>query len=102
MDYLLRTNTESQMDDALEAAGILRETDIGGGTGELALLPVAGAYLDRIGPIPAQLDPEGEVIKDGDTRYHANLRVVFELTEEQEAMLPQVSPPPAIPYRVFA
>ena len=102
MDYLLRTNTESQMDDALEAAGILRETDIGGGTGEMALLPVPGAYLDRIGPIPPQLDPEGEVIKHGDTRYHANLRVVFELTEEQEGMLPQVSPPPAIPYRVFA
>lgn len=100
-DYLLRTNTEAQMDDALEAAGILRETDVGGGTGELVLLPVPGAYLDRIGPIPAQLDQEGEVIKDGDTRYHANLRVTFELTEEQEAMLPQVAPQPAVPYRVF-
>jgi hypothetical protein len=100
MDYLLRTNTEAQMDDALEAAGILVEQDMG--DGELALMPVPGAYLDRIGPIPAQLDPEGEVIKDGDTRYHANLRVTFELTEQQEAMLPQVAPQPAVPYRVFA
>ena len=101
MDYLLRTNTEAQMDDALEAAGILRETDIGGGTGEMALLLVAGAYLDRIGPIPAQLDPEGEVIKDGDTRFHANLRVTFDLTAGQVAALPLVVPAPTVPYRVF-
>ena len=102
MDYLLRTTTEAQMDDALEAAGVLRETDIGGGTGELALLPVPGAYLDRIGPIPAQLDPEGEVIKDGDSRYHANIRVTFDLTAAQIAVLPLVDPAPSVPYRVFA
>ena len=100
MDYLLRTNTEAQMDDALEAAGILVEQDMG--KGELALLPVPGAYLDRIGPIPAQLDPEGEVIKDGDTRYHANIRVTFDLTAAQVALLPVVSPAPSVPYRVFA
>ena len=100
MDYLLRTTTEAQMDDALEAAGILVEQDMG--EGELALMPVPGAYLDRIGPIPAQLDPEGEVIKDGDTRYHANLRVTFDLTAAQVAMLPVVSPAPSVPYRVFA
>jgi hypothetical protein len=100
-DFMLRTTTEAQMDDALEAAGILRETDIGGGTGELALLPVPGAYLDRIGPIPATLDPEGEVIKDGDNRYHANIRILFELTPEQLAALPLVVPAPSVPYRVF-
>ena len=99
MDYLLRTNTEAQMDDALEAAGILVEQDMG--EGELALLPVPGAYLDRIGPIPAQLDPEGEVIKDGDTRFHANLRVTFDLTAGQVAALPLVVPAPTVPYRVF-
>jgi len=102
MDYLLRTNTESQMDDALEAAGILRETDIGGGTGELALIPVPGAYVDFIGPIPARLDPEGEIITPSDTRFHANLRVTFELTPEQVAALPTFDPLPSIPYRVFA
>lgn len=99
MDYLLRTNTEAQMDDALEAAGILVEQDMG--EGELALMPVPGAYLDRIGPIPATLDPEGEVIKDGDNRYHANIRILFELTPEQLAALPLVVPAPSIPYRVF-
>jgi len=99
MDYLLRTNTESQMDDALEAAGIVVEQDMG--EGELALLPIAGAYLDRIGPIPAQLDPEGEIIRPGDSRYHANLRVTFDLTAAQVAMLPLVDPAPTVPYRVF-
>ena len=100
MDYLLRTTTEAQMDDALEAAGILVEQDMG--EGELALMPVPGAYLDRIGPIPAQLDPEGEIIRDGDPRYHANLRVTIELTEEQVEALPTFDPLPSIPYRVFA
>ena len=100
MDYLLRTTTEAQMDDALESAGILVEQDMG--EGELALLPVPGAYLDRIGPIPAQLDPEGEIIRDGDSRYHANLRVTIELTEEQVEALPTFDPLPSIPYRVFA
>jgi hypothetical protein len=98
-DFMLRTTTEAQMDDALEAAGILVEQDMG--ESELALMPVHGAYLDRIGPIPATLDPEGEVIKDGDNRYHANIRILFELTPEQLAALPLVVPAPSIPYRVI-
>jgi hypothetical protein len=87
-DYMLRTDTEAQMDDALEAAGLLVEQDIGGG--ELKLLPIPGCYVDRIGPI-----------KD-DTRYHANIRVTFELTPEQIEALPTFTPEPTIPYRVFA
>jgi len=102
MDYLLRTNTEAQMDDALEAAGILRETDIGGGTGELALLPIAGAYLDRIKPIPPQYDADGKIVRPGHPEYHANLRVTIELTPDQVAGLPTFDPLPSIPYRVFA
>jgi hypothetical protein len=99
MDYLLRTATESQMDDALEAAGILVERDMG--EGELALLPVPGAYLDRIGPIPAQVDPDGNIVKPGHPEYHANLRVTIELTEEQVEALPTFDPLPSVPYRVF-
>ena len=100
MDYLLRTTTEAQMDDALEAAGILVEQDMG--EGELALLPVPGAYLDRIGPIPPQYDADGNIVKPGHPEYHANLRVTIELTEEQVAALPTFDPLPSIPYRVFA
>jgi len=100
MDYLLRTNTEAQMDDALAAAGILVEQDMG--EGELALMPVPGAYLDRIGPIPPQYDVDGNIVKPGHNEYHANLRVTIELTEEQVAALPTFDPLPSIPYRVFA
>jgi hypothetical protein len=94
-DYMLRTNTEAQMDDALEAAGLLED-------GPMGTYPVAGCYVDRIGPIPAQLDPEGEVIRDGDSRFHANIRVTFELTPDQVDQLPTFTPEPGIPYRVFA
>jgi hypothetical protein len=87
-DFMLRTDTEAQMDDALEAAGLLVEQDLG--EGEIALMPVPGCYLDRIGPMP------------GDSRYHANLRVAFEMTEEQIAALPTFTPTPVIPYRVWA
>jgi hypothetical protein len=100
MDYLLRTNTEAQMDDALEAAGILVEQDMG--EGELAMMPVPGAYLDRIGPIPPQYDADGNIVKPGHPEFHANLRVTIELTEEQVAALPTFDPLPSIPYRVFA
>jgi hypothetical protein len=100
MDYLLRTTTEAQMDDALEAAGILVEQDMG--EGELALLPVPGAYLDRIGPIPPQYDADGNIVKPGHPEFHANLRVTIELTEEQIEALPTFDPLPTIPYRVFA
>jgi hypothetical protein len=99
-DYMLRTDTEAQMDDALEAAGLLVEVDQGGG--ELVLMPVAGCYIDRIGPIPAQLDSEGEVIRDGDSRYHLNLRVTIDLTAAQVALLPTFTPTPGVPYRVWA
>ncbi len=99
-DYMLRTDTEAQMDDALEAAGLLVEVDQG--EGEIALMPVAGCYVDRIGPIHARVDEEGIIVKPGDSRYHANNRVTFELTEGQVEALPTFTPTPGIPYRVFA
>lgn len=94
-DFMLRTDTEAQMNDALEAAGLLED-------GPMGTYPVAGCYIDRIGPIPAQLDPEGEVIRDGDSRYHLNLRVTIDLTAAQVALLPTFTPTPGVPYRVFA
>jgi hypothetical protein len=99
-DYMLRTDTEAQMDDALEAAGLLVEVDQG--EGEIALMPVPGCYVDRIGAIPPSYDIDGNIVRPGDNRYHANIRVTFELTEEQVAALPTFTPTPGIPYRVFA
>ena len=98
-DFMLRTDTEAQMDDALEAAGILVEQDMG--DGEIALMPVPHCALDRIGPIPPTLDRDGNEIHPGDPRYHANLRVAFELTEEQVDTLPTFTPISSVPYRVF-
>jgi len=99
MDYLLRSTTESDLDDALIAAGLAEEvTDE---DGEVMVLPVTGVTLDRIGPIPAQVDEEGVILRPGDNRYHANLRVSFELTKAQEDELPLVDPLPTVPYRVF-
>jgi hypothetical protein len=98
-DYMLRTDTEAQMDDALEAAGLLVEVDQG--EGELVLMPVAGCYVDRIGAIPAQYDVDGNIVKPGHPKYHANLRVTIELTQAQIDELPTFTPTPGIPYRVF-
>jgi len=99
IDYLLRAITESDLDDALIAAGVAQEvTDP---DGEVTVLPVEGITLDRIGPIPAQVDEEGIIVRPGDNRYHANLRACIELTKEQEDALPTFDPIPSVPYRVF-
>jgi hypothetical protein len=98
-DFMLRTDTQDEMDDALIAAGVAQEvTDE---DGEVTVQPVPGVYLDRIGPIPAQVDPDGIIIKPGHAEYHANLRVTIELTEEQVEALPTFDPLPSVPYRVF-
>jgi hypothetical protein len=99
MDYLLRSTTESDLEDALIAAGLAEErTDT---DGEVTVEPVAGVTLDRIGPIPASYDADGNIVKPGHPEFHANLRVSFELTKEQEDALPTFDPLPSVPYRVF-
>jgi hypothetical protein len=99
-DYLLRAENESDMDDALLAAGVAQEVaDL---DGEVFVVATEGITLDRIGPIPAQLDPEdGTVIRPADNRYHVNLRATVQLTAAQVAELPVFSPAPTVPYRVF-
>ena len=100
MDYLLRTTTESDMDDALIAAGLAQEvTDP---DGEVMVLPVSGVTIDHIGPIPAQVDPEDPqvIVRPGDSRWHTNVRVADGVAYDP-ADLPEVDPAPAIPYRVF-
>jgi hypothetical protein len=99
MDYLLRSTTESDLDDALIAAGVAQE--VTNADGEVIVQPISGITLDRIGPIPAQVDEEGIIIRPGDYRYHANLRAVIELTAAQIAELPTFAPLPSVPYRVF-
>ena len=99
MDYMLRATTESDLDDALIAAGVAQEvTDP---DGEVIVQPISGITLDRIGPIPAQVDEEGIIVRPGDNRFHANLRAMVELTAAQVGALPTFAPEPSVPYRVF-
>lgn len=99
MDYLLRSTTESDLEDALIAAGLAEEvTDT---DGEVTVQAVSGVAIDHIGPIPARVDEDNVVIKPGDSRWHTNVRVTFELDPAVEAALPTFTPLPGVPYRVF-
>jgi hypothetical protein len=104
MDYLLKYQTETDFNASLVTAGLLQEHADTEGT--IYLNPISGVTIDRIGPIFKLeiLNEDGTVLTpySEDLAFHANLRLSFELTPEQEAMLSQVNPPPAIPYRVFA
>ena len=100
MDYLLRTTTYAAMETALIAANLITDsTDV---QGVAMTIPVSGAYVDHIGAIPPKTDIDGNTLSPGDTRWHTNIRVTFELTEEQVELLPVFAPEPSIPYRVFA
>jgi hypothetical protein len=100
MDYMLRTTTYAAMESALIAANLITDsTDV---QGVAMTIPVSGAYVDHIGAIPPTVDIDGNVTKPGDTRWHTNIRVTFELTEQQITALPTFTPEPSIPYRVFA
>ena len=105
MDYLLRSDTKEQMEQALINAALLEVRTI---DNEKVKLPVSGVYVDHIGIItkPAITEGEGEDMvitlpSTTDIRWHTNIRVSFELTKEQTDALPQVDPLPSIPYRIF-
>ena len=103
MDYMLRTNTKEEMDQALLAASLLVESQ--NIENQTILYPISNVAIDHIGPIikPPVLDEQGVEITPGttDNRWHTNIRVCIELTEEQIAALPTFDPLPTIPYRVF-
>lgn len=100
MDYLLRTTTESAMEDILIAAGVAQETT--DHEGEVMVIPTAGISIDHIGAIPPTVDIDGNVTKPGDSRWHTNIRAMIELIPAQVTALPTFTPEPSIPYRVFA
>jgi hypothetical protein len=100
MDYMLRTTTESDMDDALIAAGVAQETT--DAEGDVTVVPTAAISIDHIGAIPPTVDLNGNILSPGDTRWHTNIRAMIDLTTEQITALPTFIPEPAIPYRVFA
>ena len=85
-DYYLRTFTKSNMEACLIAAGIATRN----ASGEIVAQWDGGRVdIDFIGAA------------DGDSRYHANLRVCGDLTQDQIDELP-IIPAPTTPMRVFA
>jgi hypothetical protein len=93
-DYYLKAATETDMNDALETAGLINAEGS----------PVNyDVLLDRIGPITMydySTDPPTEAHYP---EYYANLRLLFEPTDEQRAVIATVEIiPPALPYRVWA
>ena len=83
IDYYLRTSSQASMEVCLINAGIATVKD--------GMLVVAETYtVDMIGAA------------DGDSRYHANLRVCGDLTQDQLDELPILDPAPNTPMRVFA
>jgi hypothetical protein len=85
---------------ALKSAGLTQ--DATGYDGYTIVVPAAGISIDHIGPIPPTVDKDGVQTAPGDARWHTNIRSVDALTASQLSKLSQVSPPPTIPYRVFA
>ena len=92
IDYFLRTSTKSNMETCLIAAGVATRNASGDIIGQWD--GGGRVDIDFIGSIYF----EGDVV---DSRYHANLRVCGELTQDQLDELP-IIPAPTTPMRVFA
>lgn len=78
IDLMLRTASESAMNGALLAAGVV----------DSKWSPLDGVTIDRIGPCGA------------DTRYHANVRIADGVVYDADE-LPTFTPLPVTPYRVW-
>ena len=92
IDYFLRTSTKSNMESCLIAAGVATRNASGDMIGQW---DGGRVDIDFIGLIYS----DGEVV---DSRYHANLRVCGDLTQDQLSELPILDPAPTTPMRVFA
>jgi hypothetical protein len=92
IDYFLRTSTKSNMEACLIAAGVATRNASGDIIGQWN---GGRVDIDFIGSIYF----DGEVV---DSRYHANLRVCGDLTQDQLDELPILDPAPSTPMRVFA
>ena len=92
IDYFLRTSTKSNMESCLIAAGVATRNASGDIIGQW---DGGRVDIDFIGSIYS----DGEVV---DSRYHANLRVCGDLSQDQLDELPILDPAPSTPMRVFA
>ena len=86
-DYFLRTSTKSNMESCLIAAGV-------------AMFNASGDMIGQWDGGRVDIDFIGAA--DGDSRYHANLRVCGDLAQNQLDELSILDPAPTTPMRVFA
>lgn len=91
-DYFLRANTESELLESLESIGITEES---------VPFPYALHIIGTIYKPTGETDEEGMPIMQPIDGYHANLRTLKPLTQEQEDMLPIIDKPNQ-PHGVFA
>ena len=92
IDYFLRTSTKSNMEACLIAAGVAKRN-------------ASGAVIGQWNGGRVDIDFIGSIYFDGevvDSRYHTNLRVCGDLTQDQLDELPILDPAPNTPMRVFA
>ena len=92
-DYFLKADSEEALRNALTAANMLDKENI--------LIDVIGVIWERTGQTVTLEDntvgPEFAPIPG----FHANVRVLGELTSEQQSLLP-IIPKPTVPKRFWA
>lgn len=103
-EYCLKMDTDEQFDDLMLDTGLGVEVE-----DEEGLVTVEPAsYLilvDRIGPITMQngVDENGDPVTITYPEYYVNLRILQEVTEDQDAALSVYAIDPSQPqYRKFA
>lgn len=104
MDYCLKMDSDEQFDDLMLDTGLGVEVE--DEEGLVTVVPASYLVLfDRIGPITMQtgVDESGDPVTITYPEYYVNLRVLEEVTEEQEAALAPYAIDPSQPqYRVWA
>ena len=94
-DYYLRAGTLAQLSESIGTLGIKTN----GIDGEFHFVDGQRIDIGWLGQIVSVDETTGQVTND--SRFHANLRVSGELTDEQRAALPIINAP-LTPYRTWA
>lgn len=102
-DYFLRAETKEEIETKLLGAGLLIQTT--GADGVQWLSEASGVFIDHLGPyilFVNEFDETGKLKPPitKDSRWHTNIRTLFELTEAQKAYLPLIDKPSS-PNRKF-
>lgn len=103
IDYYLKAPTEADMNEALDVAGLIVETQVGqteDGEPIFTMVPTPGVSIDTIGPITrvTGYDENGDPITVEYPEWHVNVRCPHEV----EGLDAYAIVPPEQPFRVWA